>query len=153
MKNKAIMLEITAILDKFCANCDVKIAIRKHHGSSNEQRYCNEICQTGRELREKGKQLEGLDGFRKATDLTPEKYEFLKRMGYFDRDICKMYGIGLNTLTRRKKKWGITAPKEITYEKYKNLKDRGYTDKEICKALKIGHVTLVQLKKKWGILK
>jgi hypothetical protein len=149
-ENKQLIYEIADIIDQYCGPCPIKKQIRKEHGVSNEQRYCNEICKTGKLLREKGKILDKMDRVYLAKDLTPERYEALKAVGYFDKEIAAMHGIALSSLSRRKKYWGIYAPEEMTQEIYEGMRARGYTDKEICKAKKVGHMTLIKKKKEWG---
>lgn len=152
-KRTQLITEIGDVIEEHCKKCQVKKAIRSEHGADNEMRYCNELCKIGRILREKGDELNKMDGLRKGKELTPELYEAHKKAGMFDKEICKMYGMGMSTLTRRKKKWGVSAPKELTLEMYRGMRARGYKDKEICKALKIGHTTLTDKKREWGILK
>lgn len=150
--NRKLFYEIADIMETYCNDCKIKKSIRAEHGASNEQRYCNELCKTGRLLQEKGKHLDKMDGIRKGDELTPERYEVLKRSGHLDKEIIDLYGISMNTLTRRKRKWGLTAPKEFTKEMYKGMRRRGYTDKEICSAHRIGHDRLTTMKRKWGLL-
>lgn len=152
-KRTQIITEIGDIIEEHCKNCQVKKTIRSQHGADNEMRYCNNICKIGRILREKGDELNKMNGIRKRKELTPELYEAHKKAGMFDKEIIKLYGIGMSTLSRRKRKWGVFAPKELSPEMYRGMRARGYKDKEICKALKIGHTTLTEKKREWGILK
>lgn len=152
-KQMQIITAIGDIIEEHCKKCPVKKAIRSEHGAENEMRYCIEICKIGRILREKGDELNKMDGIRKGKELTPELYEAHKRAGMLDKEIIKLYGIGMSTLTRRKKKWCVYAPRELTLEMYRGMRARGYKDKEICKALKIGHTTLTDKKREWGILR
>lgn len=153
---KEAMKEITYLLDDYCHKCQVKKVIKDHHGERNAEYYCLQLCKTGRKLSQLGKKLE--PEIRVGKQLDQETYEYLKFIGKTDKEVAKEYKIGVNTLGRRKKLWGI-APTQSNHKfnqysklDYLKLKEQGYTDKEVARAWRIGNTTLGRWKHKWNLI-
>lgn len=151
----AIMKEITGIMETNCDGCQVAAVIQRAHGQYQKLEYCNRLCAVGKKLQKLSKELEFGAEIETAPKLTEEYYLLLKQRGWTDKRICKHFGIGRNTLARRKKHWGIepSRPKRKidklgkTKQDYLALKLQNFSDKEIAKIWGIGKNTLLRWKR------
>lgn len=153
--DKTLIDEISQLLDEHCRQCLVKKQIRNEHGATNEQRYCNEVCKVGRQLQEKGRQLNKIDGYMVGCEMTMDEYEVMKLAGHTDLEICEKINISMSTLQRRKKAWGVrvdrSKKREFTREQYEALRAKGYKKRDIEAAWKVKKGYLNEKLKEWGI--
>jgi hypothetical protein len=151
----AIMKEITSIMGMNCEDCPVSKVIRLHHGMKKQDQYCVQMCLIGKKLQTLSKELEFGNNAEEGLKLTEDKYLLMKNRGFTDEQIYKKYAISRNTLTRRKKHWGIEyeRPKKRieelgkTKREYLNLKLQNFSDKQIAKFWAVGNNTLLKWKK------
>lgn len=105
-----VMCRIAYLMDHHCETCP-----KNERSTTSVNRYCEEKCKVGEEIKNLGYEL-GRE--REKPKLTVEQYLKFKKEGKGDKDIEKIMGITHWTLYRFKKKNGLS------FKRGENLKCR-----------------------------
>lgn len=117
-----------------CESCEIKKQINKKFSMYVTEKFCLKLCPVGEGLANIGQELEYGSPIRVGEGFNQEEYEKLSKK-HTDRKICELVGISVNTLCRRKKKWGVTNYNplaEFTVDEYNDLKLMRYSDLEVA---------------------
>ena len=138
-KRLEILLEIGALEDGHCANCE--LVTHQHMDAYNKNKYCHSICNIGLKMQELGKGLKlkepepSREPRKKKT-----KYDIiieLHQKGYHNDRIAEDTGFDKRTISasisRYRKKCGLPSIKSVRKNEIKELILQGKSAGEIIK--------------------
>jgi hypothetical protein len=108
--NAEVLFQISK-LEENCKECKIHNFISGEHSRHNANLYCLKVCRIGDQLRKLGVELQAKatsQGEHKYHKYNVKHYRGLRRSGYTDIEITRIWGIGRRTLVRwKKERWGL----------------------------------------------